>query len=52
MEQRDDLEAVFAGVLGQALQTAMAGLQKEHQEAIDGVNLGCKYGVSYEVNTQ
>jgi len=37
VENRDDLETVFAGVLGQALQTAMAGLQKEHQEAIDGV---------------
>jgi len=37
VETRDDLEATFARVVGQSLQTAMEGLQKAHKDAIDGV---------------
>merc|ERR1719218_579141 len=38
VENRDELESTFAGVVGQAVQVALEGLQKAHQEAIDGVS--------------
>jgi len=37
VENRDDLETTFAEVVGKALQTAIEGLQKAHQDAIEGV---------------
>jgi len=35
VETRDELETTFAKVVGEALQTAMGGLQKAHKDAID-----------------
>jgi len=37
VENRDDLETTFAEVVGKALQSAIEGLQKAHQDAIEGV---------------
>jgi len=37
VETRDELETRFAKAVGEALQTAIEGLQKAHKEAIDGV---------------
>merc|ERR1719240_608246 len=37
VENRDDLESTFAKVVGQAIQTALEGLQKAHKDAIDSV---------------
>jgi chromosome segregation ATPase len=37
VESRDELELTFAKVVGQAVQTALEGLQKAHKEAIDEV---------------
>jgi DNA repair exonuclease SbcCD ATPase subunit len=37
VENRDELESTFAKVVGEAMQTALDGLKKAHQEAIDGV---------------
>merc|ERR1719235_509366 len=37
VETRDDLEVTFAKVVGQAVQTALEGLQKAHKEAIADV---------------
>merc|ERR1719326_1802122 len=38
VENRDELELTFAKVVGQAVQTALEGLQKAHKNAIDGVS--------------
>merc|ERR1719171_3326487 len=37
VETRDELEVTFAKVVGQAVQTALEGLQKAHKEAIADV---------------
>merc|ERR1719174_2161135 len=37
VENRDELELTFAKVVGQAVQTALEGLQKAHKDAIDEV---------------
>merc|ERR1719171_2511012 len=37
VETRDELELTFAKVVGQAVQTALEGLQKAHKDAIDDV---------------
>merc|ERR1719498_978873 len=37
VETREELEVTFAKVVGQAVQTALEGLQKAHKEAIDEV---------------
>merc|ERR1719171_1201727 len=37
VENRDELESTFAKVVGEAVQTALEGLQKAHKEAIEGV---------------
>jgi chromosome segregation ATPase len=37
VETRDELETTFAKVVGEALQTAIAGLQKAHKDAIEEV---------------
>merc|ERR1719498_1882247 len=37
VENRDEIELTFAKVVGQAVQTALEGLQKAHKDAIDGV---------------
>merc|ERR1719235_1220793 len=37
VETRDDLELTFAKVVGQAVQTALEGLQKAHKDAIEEV---------------
>merc|ERR1719453_854693 len=37
VESRDELELTFAKVVGQAVQTALEGLQKAHKDAIDEV---------------
>jgi len=37
VETRDELELTFAKVVGQAVQTALEGLQKAHKDAIDEV---------------
>lgn len=37
VETRDELEVTFAKVVGQAVQTALEGLQKAHKDAIDEV---------------
>merc|ERR1719498_341018 len=37
VETRDELELTFAKVVGQAVQTALEGLQKAHKEAIEDV---------------
>merc|ERR1719305_15918 len=37
VENRDEIELTFAKVVGQAVQTALEGLQKAHKEAIDEV---------------
>merc|ERR1719335_456446 len=37
VETRDELELTFAKVVGQAVQTALEGLQKAHKEAIADV---------------
>merc|ERR1719453_1892753 len=35
VESRDELELTFAKVVGQAVQTALEGLQKAHKDAIE-----------------
>merc|ERR1719171_879872 len=37
VENRDEIELTFAKVVGQAVQTALEGLQKAHKEAIEAV---------------
>merc|ERR1719305_1707403 len=37
VENRDEIELTFAKVVGQAVQTALEGLQKAHKDAIDDV---------------
>merc|ERR1719460_2714474 len=37
VENRDEIELTFAKVVGQAVQTALEGLQKAHQDAIEAV---------------
>merc|ERR1719146_344077 len=37
VESRDELELTFAKVVGQAVQTALEGLQKAHKDAIEDV---------------
>merc|ERR1719453_1507781 len=37
VENRDELELTFAKVVGQAVQTALEGLQKAHKDAIEAV---------------
>merc|ERR1719305_612884 len=37
VENRDELELTFAKVVGQAVETALEGLQKAHKEAIEEV---------------
>merc|ERR1719353_2264615 len=37
VENRDEIELTFAKVVGQAVQTALEGLQKAHKDAIEAV---------------
>jgi len=39
VENRDELETTFANVVGQAVKTAMEGLQQAHKDAVDGVTV-------------